>query len=528
MTMKKKILYSVFTGLLLGLSFPPIEFGFLPFIAFITLLYVVGQSESKWEVFKYSYLAFLVMNLLTIYWISGWWGDDPWLKVAGVAVNLVNPLLFTVPMIFLYALKKRVGMKTSLLSFPFIWVSFEWIAHLPELSFPWHLLANTQTYRIEAIQFIEYTGAFGLSFHIALVNAFIARHLMVNGLFSRQNLKMLGVLLAIVFIPVIYGAVIIHSADENNNSMRIGIAQPDIDPYAKWSEGESPLDKVRNLMSLYDTIVEKSKPDLVLFPETAFPFLLLQPSYAQEYELLKSNVDSAGVPLLTGFADIRWYEADPPASARKVKDGEFWYQTFNSSLLIEPWSSVRQVYHKSKLTPLAERIPYLDAMPFLQDVLTWGVGISNWGLGNDTTVFQLDRGPRIWAMICYETLYPEFVSEFSERSANVFAVITNDGWFDNTSGPYQLMQYTVLRAVENRKAVARCANNGISCFIDKHGRVSQQTKFGTRAWITGTVELNDEGTFYSRYGDWFASGCFIYSVVVFVYFVVRRRKTEHD
>jgi apolipoprotein N-acyltransferase len=109
-------------------------------------------------------------------------------------------------------------------------------------------------------------------------------------------------------------------------------------------------------------------------------------------------------------------------------------------------------------------------------------------------------------MICYETLYPSFVSGFAARGANVFGVITNDGWFGPTSGPYQLQRYTVLRAIENRRAVARCANNGVSCFISKYGEVRQETELYTQAAILGSVECTDEITFYTRHGDWLPLG----------------------
>jgi apolipoprotein N-acyltransferase len=109
-------------------------------------------------------------------------------------------------------------------------------------------------------------------------------------------------------------------------------------------------------------------------------------------------------------------------------------------------------------------------------------------------------------MICYETLYPSFVAGFARRGAEAFGVITNDGWFGNSSGPYQLMQYTVLRAVENRRAVARCANNGISCTIGPYGHVEQETDLYTRTGILGVIPLIREQTFYTRHGDWFPLG----------------------
>lgn len=125
-------------------------------------------------------------------------------------------------------------------------------------------------------------------------------------------------------------------------------------------------------------------------------------------------------------------------------------------------------------------------------------------------------------MICYETLYPSFVAGFADRGAQAFGVITNDGWFGNSSGPYQLQQYTVLRAVENRRAVARCANNGISCFIDPYGRVRQKTTMYTRTGITGTIPLINERTFYTKHGDWLPLGATVVAGFFILFSIIAR------
>jgi len=333
-------------------------------------------------------------------------------------------------------------------------------------------------------------------------------------------------------VPQVVSHLLMKNEDEDAEyaSVTIGIAQPNVDPYDKWNAGETPLEKLKELISLYDSIALDAKPDLVLFPETAIPFLIMQPSYETEWNWLKHHVDSVGIPLLSGFADIVWFERDAPPSARKVEGSPFTYLTYNSSFLLLPNNPEVQIYHKSRLTPLSERIPYLDAVPFLQNVLSWGVGISNWGLGEDTTVFNNTahgKHANIWAMICYETLYPEFVSGFAKRSANYFGIITNDGWFGNSSGPYQLMQYSALRAIENRRAIARCANNGISCFIDSYGRITQKTTFGTRGWIKGSVSLRSGLTFYTEHGDMFAGCCAIVFSVFLLATIFWRRNVVH-
>jgi apolipoprotein N-acyltransferase len=408
-----------------------------------------------------------------------------------------------------------MGPVFSLAAFPVIWTSWEWLVQLQELSFPWLLLANTQTYDIDSVQFITTTGAFGITLWVAAINAMLF-HLLRRWLAgqwratSARSLSVVAGMLVLLVLPRIHGSIVMQEKPRADSTLRIAVIQPDIDPYDKWGEGETPMQKLQDLLQLYDSLAA-FEPDVALLPETAIPFRLLQALYHEEYSWLRRHIDSVGVPLLSGFPHTVFYD-DPetaPVSARSIPDTHIRYQNFNSALLLQPGDAAPQIYHKSRLTPLSERIPYLDAMPFLQDALTWGVGISNWGIGNDSTVFTLDAPETrvgIWAMICYETLYPSFVAGFAGRGAQVFGVITNDGWFGRSSGPYQLMRFTVLRAIENRRAVARCANNGISCFIDPYGRVTDETELYTRTGILKELPLRNDHTFYTRHGDWLPFG----------------------
>ena len=517
------------SGILFAAAFPPVPTGVTAFAALLPFLFLMEDMDSWRDAFRWSYLTFLVGNAGAIWWISGWWGDDPWLKAAGVAVNLIHPLFFTVPALLYHAVRRRIGTLAAAGAFPVLWTAWEWLSHLPELSFPWLLLANTQTYDVGNIQFIAYTGAFGLSFWVATINAllFVMTRQLLSGAWTLRSKRMIAtaaMLLLAVLLPKLHSSLVMRHPPAEEGSVTVGIIQPDIDPYDKWGSGDTPLGKLKGLTAVYDSLAV-FQPDLVLLPETAIPFRILQHSYGDEWRWLRRHVDSVGVPLLAGFPHTVWYEnpATAPSSARRVKGSDLRYHDYNAAMLVEPGEDIPQIYHKSRLTPLSERIPYLDALPFMQDALSWGVGISNWGLGEDTTVFRF-RGSEvssgIWAMICYETLYPSFVAGFANRGADVFAVITNDGWFGPSSGPYQLLQYTVLRAVENRRAVARCANNGVSAFIDPFGRVRQATPLYERLGIVRSIPIIRERTFYTRHGDWFPLGITVLAGFIMLFTII--------
>ncbi len=523
-------LLAIATGALLGLAYPPVPTGITAFAAFIPFLFLMERMKSAAQTFRFSYLAFLVLNFVTVYWISGWTGDDPWLKAAGVATNMVHPFLFTLPSLFYYYVRKHAPPHYAAFFFPFIWVSYEWLAHLPELSFPWLILANTQTYDIQKIQFITITGSFGISFWITSINALIFYGLRQSfqGTWTLKSFRLhalIGCVVLLLIVPELYSRIVMSNRPVDD-VIRVGVTQPDIDPYDKWGEGETPQMKIDGHIRLYDSLVNGEHPELILMPETAIPFRILTPSYEIEWLNLRRHIDTTGTPLLTGFPHMIWYEeGQAPPSAKTVPDAGYRYDDFNSGLLILPSSDRLQIYKKTKLTPMSERIPYLNDLPFLADALTWGVGISNWGIGNDTTVFSMQRKNgetvRFWSMICYETLYPDFVAGFVRRGSNFLCVITNDGWFGPTSGPYQLKQYAVLRAIENRRGIARSANNGVSCFISPYGEVSQETALYTRTVAAGNVAVRSDLTFYTMHGDWLPKLCLAVAGMMFAFVLVQ-------
>jgi apolipoprotein N-acyltransferase len=193
-----------------------------------------------------------------------------------------------------------------------------------------------------------------------------------------------------------------------------------------------------------------------------------------------------------------------------------------------------------KLVPFSERIPYLDYYPFLIDFLQWGVGISNWGIGKDSTIFGLkndivlneakDSNFRFSSMICYESIFPGFVADFVKKGAEFIVIITNDSWFGNSSGPYQHNQYAVLRAIENRRSVVRCANGGVSSFITPLGEMIEKTDFMTKTVITSAVVTEEQLTFYSEHGDIFSKTCLYLSILLivsaFIFSIINKIKNK--
>lgn len=515
--MKRKIfnerfLLAFVSGVLLSLSFPPLKTGFFATVGFVPLLFLIDRLENYKQLFRYSYIAFFFFNLFTLYWVGGWSKEaDPFLMVGCVLLILVHPILFFLPMWFYMFIKKNYGGKLHLFIFPFAFTLFEYFRSTTELAFPWLTIGNTQTYFLEKIQFIEFTGIYGLSFLILTVNVIF--YLALKEIFREKNFLsksalryfIVGVLIYIV--PDVYGVYVLKSSDEDSfKEMKVGLIQPDINPWLKW-EGTLAEQLELYMGMTKDLIHREPDVELVVYPETAITYYFLLSPYRYHFNWFKSQIDSLNVAILTGFPDARFYD-DPsqaPPSSHIIKDTGQRYDAYNAMGLFLPGSDKIQKYAKMILVPFGERLPYADVFHFLIEPLQWGVGISNWAKGKDTTVFEMKRRNgeivKFSGGVCYESIYPSLIREFVKRGAQFLVVITNDSWYGNTSGPYQHFQYSILRAVENRRSIVRCANGGISGFIDPYGRVQRKTKFHEKTQMADVIRLNDEKTFYTKYGD---------------------------
>ncbi|HEY0769806.1 MAG TPA: apolipoprotein N-acyltransferase, partial [Sphingobacteriaceae bacterium] len=180
-----------------------------------------------------------------------------------------------------------------------------------------------------------------------------------------------------------------------------------------------------------------------------------------------------------------------------------------------------QFYHKSKLVPGVEQLPFSSALSFLKPVFAaFGGSSGGFGSQDKPSVFYSQSGIGAAPVICYESIWGGYVADYVQQGAQFIAIITNDGWWGNTSGKDQHMQYAKLRAIESRRWVARSANTGISAFINQRGDVVQKTSWWQEDALKQDINLNDELTFYVKSGDYIAyAGCAgsgIFSVLLLI------------
>ena len=521
---------------MLGFSFPPSPLSSLAFVALIPLLVVLDHVRRLSRFLRYSYLSMLVFHAIALYWVGGFThGRDPYLMIAGGALVLGHPLFYWIPLLLFWYAKRRLGPTAAWVLLPFFWTGFEFFHSLGEFSFPWLTLANSQAYHLPRIQMIDYTSLYGLSLLIVSFNViayrFLDRLARATPRWSAATFSLLGLLVALYTGPWIYGSIRMKESGTHElaHPMRVGIVQPNVDPWEKWGEGGTA--KWTSYENQFRLLLRETRrlgsrdPDLVVWPETAVPFYLLLPYAAPYRAALQHLVDSLNVPVLTGLPDAEFFDStNAPATAKPTQIPGRLVDYYNAATLFAPHRPPGQVYKKIKLVPFAERIPYAGTFSFLIEPLKWGVGISGWGEGKDTVVYTM--GTRDSArvsfstMICYESIYPSFVRKFVQKGAEFLVIITNDSWYGNTSGPYQHAAYASLRAVETRRWIVRCANGGISGFVDPDGRFQEESKMYTRATLLGSILPRQGETFYVLYGDIVGWVCIVISLAGFAAMVV--------
>ncbi|MDD8018339.1 MAG: apolipoprotein N-acyltransferase [Bacteroidota bacterium] len=507
---KINLVLSFLTAILLGISFPPFQTGIFACVGFVPFFFLVERIEPFWRFFRYSYATFFVFCCITLYWVGGFTHlKDPYLMLAGGAVLLFQPLYFTIASSVYYFVRKKTVSTWTVLVFPLIWITFEWLYALGEFAFPWLTIGNTQTYQLEKIQFTEITGVYGVSLWVLTLNIlfyFLIKSILIGGITNKKNVYLLLGFSVVYFLPNIYSATVDESRFRSSQSLTVGIIQPNVDPWDKW-EGANTFSGRMKQVETYLQLIGKyvnNSTDIVVLPESAI--LLNLPEYHEEYSNFKKIIDSLNVAVISGYIKVKYYDhTTAPVSSSVIKGTNIRYDSFNSVMFVEPHKDGVQSYSKMRLVPFAERIPYADQVPFLIEPLRWGVGISNWGLLHDSTVFVNDKlHTKFLGMVCYESIFPEFVSSFVNKGAEFLVFITNDSWWGNTSGARQHNQFAVMRAIENRRWVVRCANGGISSFIDPTGRMYDATTMYTQTYIQHKIEPLQTKTFYTLHGDWVA------------------------
>jgi len=492
------------TALLFTFSFPlhqvP-EFAYCFVVPFLVWGYNCSNKKVLcWSAFTAGWLGWL----LTIFYLRHVWFGLPFVAAAYGGLYL-GGWLFVAALVVKNAVKKSTLLRlVILLGLSGFWVVLEWIRGWLFSGYPWLPLAASQWERPVLLQILEWTGASGLSFVLIFFNLTISTFIIElcqslklrnNGLAPRPLSKYwLEGYLSMIFL--IFGVFIfLKNLPQKENQQfvfNVGIVQPDIAPNLKWDQ-DFFWDNLRVLRE-ESLKLKPFNPDVIIWPESAIPSPLNEDINMCLWT--EGLVNEVNVPFLIG-------------ALAKEQDNK-WY---NAIVEVIPEHGLSPVYcAKRKPVPFGEYVPLREWLPFLNKVVPLDFDLTP-GLNKDPLKVTInDKQWKIGGLVCYEDIFSWLARESVLRGAQFLLVVTNDAWYHAEGGAYQHAANSVIRAVEVRRPVIRCGNNGWSGWIDEYGNIryvvindlnSIYFRGGNVFPIYRDTSWNGKFTFYTQHGDWF-------------------------
>ena len=527
----KHFFYALLSGVLLAMGWPTYGFPLLLFFAFVPLLYAeysirMDQAHNrKLKIFGLSYLSFFIWNLITTYWL---YYSTPF---GGVFAISVNSLLMSVVFLIFHVVAKRINMRASTSFFISFWIVFEYLHLNWEFSWPWLNLGNAFSENISWIQWYEYTGTFGGSLWILLVNFSLLRMLLLYRQYKEKAIIYRGLVknILLIAVPISLSYVILENYEEKGPWIEAIVLQPNINPYTeKYNTTDARIGEL--LTELAEGAVSP-ETQVVIAPETVFADGTVLPEFERSeasYFSREFVEEHPNTGFLSGIAMYnRIFDPNLVTSQSNQIGPSQWYNDYNSAFLMTAEDSV-EFYHKSKLVVGVENFPYQEVLrPLLGNVMIdLGGTVAMKTTQPDREVFKLPGSEEVAPIICYESVYGEYVSDYVENGAEFLAIITNDAWWGDTQGHKQHLSYARLRAIETRRSIARSANTGISAFINEKGEIKRLLAYNERGALRGKVSLNDEITFYTRHGNYIARIAQFLALFIFLFAMVKWKRTR--
>ncbi len=484
---------SITAGILLGLSFPPVDLSFLSIPAFIFLFRLSELCDSGKQLAYYSYPSFVAWNLITTYWLM------MASVYAGIAAVLANSVLMTLPLAGAryYSRRFTTPVLIALLQTA-VWVSYEFLHHHWDLAWPWLALGNAWSNQVSLIQYISITGHLGISFWVIFTAA-----LSYQAIRLRDQRVGMYAIASLLLLPTL--SIISYWGSEPDmlipdHKTEVTVIQPNHDSYQDYG-GMSGLGEV--LDSLFSLTEATRTPDseLIVWPENAIDGVI-----RPDGSTAKRIADSArawNTSFIVGTGLVETYDGPDQPELFYGYLGDHPYNIFNSSLYITDEGHI-SYYHKGKLVPIVERFPFVELFNTI-DVfgwIDWGKQ-AGYGKGRETTTLT-DKSFITGGLVCYDSAFPSWNRRLARNGADFITIITNDGWWGNSSGHHQHFAYARLRAIELNRWIVRSANNGTSGIIGPYGRVFEKTDYWVRTGFNFSVPNLNTQTLYYRFGDWFS------------------------
>lgn len=528
---------AVLAGLLLSAAFAPLEIAGGAWVGAGLMLFS-SLGEPGIRAFRLGFVAGFVYFLCGLSWLLAipyaWHGIPLAPGLGWVALSAYCGLYFGLWVWFCWRIFPQpakltnssvAAMMDQFLAVPWLkraewsifcaiaWTALEIVRGRFLGGFPWNFLGSSQYKLLPIIQIASITGVYGVSFMIVWFSVAVGGALLVlarqpstPGIWGQAALPLLT-----LSCIAAYGMMKTLGSPAPAREITVGLVQPSIPQTLIWDSNENAV-RFQQVLSLSEKALA-AKPDVLLWPESAVP------------DLGPENVQAIR-QLMAGRSAWLIFSGD---SAELSSTGETNY--FNSSFLFSPAGAVEAIYHKRRLVIFGEYIPLLHWMPFLK-WLTPIIG--GFTPGDHPVNFNMTNIPaKTSVLICFEDMFPQEAREHVEEDTDFLINLTNDGWFGNGAAQWQQAAGAVFRAIENGVPLVRCANTGLTCWIDAEGRLKEIENQGGTIYgpgiITPKIPLRGPGerarTIYNQYGDRFAWGCCAVSGAQ-LFMALRRNRRE--
>lgn len=504
---------SFLSGIVLALAFPKFDLHFLAWIAFVPLVWLI-QARTPRQAFVYGFASGMGFYLCTVYWVVhtiGLYSNIPPLIAVG-------PLLLMCMILASYMGAFAAGLRfyqqcggTIVLIGPVLWVTLEWLRSFFFIGFPWVSLGYSQYSHLDLMQFVEFTGIYGVSALVIFVN------ISIFALFSPSQTQRGLLVLSVI---VLVGGLSLWgtwrrsqlAALPSSHHLRVGLIQGNMTQDTKWNPYFQEETMVRYEKLSRAAVAQGA--ELIIWPETAAPFYFQSPlpinmpdrereiAYRERLLRLATELQT---PILFG------------SPAFKVEGQQV--SMFNRAYLLSSTAEVLGSYDKIQLVPFGEYVPFHSLLFFLDKLV---VGIGDFAAGTNTTVFELPK-VKFGVLICYEGIFPALTRRFASQGAELLVNITNDAWFGRTSAPYQHLVMEAVRAIENRVPLVRAANTGFSAVVTIDGEIKTRSNLYETTFLVEDLAWPQVKSFYARYGDVFVWFCVVSTSLMLGYGWMRRK-----
>jgi apolipoprotein N-acyltransferase len=490
--MKTALKTTLFSSILLGLSYPSydtIPTGILAWFAFVPFLLATDEQKPfKKYLFEASMLAIFAI-LIDVYWLN-------YYSLKAYLFCVFSQFYFVVfPLIAFYFIQKRFNRPIALWLLPFVWTLTDWLAHLAPHGMQVYLLPYTQANNTWLVQFIDFTGMWGITFWVIMMNVLIVIFIETK---SKKKLIFATIWLILPLFYGFYVSILNPKATLGlaNRKTKVSIIQTNLDSYS--TDSTIIQKNFDEIVSLSDSAVRTAKPDLIVMPEAAIPIPFFQDKNLLDFT--KNAIANWQTSMAIGYVEY-------PDSTKK-------HIFRNNAVVFTPqlamfWDSLKIKAQDVRVYQKRYGLPFVELMPYFEDTPTARGSAMERGTEPYTFNYANFGGDKfkVALTICWEQMYPHRMAELVNDGAEFVALMNNDAWFGTSGGGKQLLSYTRLRAIENRRSIVRCSNGGISCFIDQFGIIS-----GKLPWYKATIGTQEvlcisKKSFFSKHPEWFPKFC---------------------